>query len=967
MTQIQVLLSRQSVKVIAMRTNFRKYVAPFIFTVCVLAVAATFFDPRFQPIGSAGSYALSRAGLAGGQTKIFRPFFNDSSWWGDLESYNVDAAANIAVTPNWSAKDLLDLRTYSSRRIMSRREDTGSAVLFATLSDLSATQQAALGSQTMLDFIRGDTTNEGGIYRDRATVMGDIIHSSPVYIPYHVSDLSQDRVYVGGNDGMLHVFNAGTGVEEYAYIPSEVIGTLPTLADPTYQDSHRYFVDGEITVVDVTFSDGSAHKVLISGLGGGGQAYFALDITSTDVVTDADLTSKLLWEISDDSTGMADLGFSFSRALIAKVRDSSGTPVWAAIFGNGYGNTLADSAVGSGSAALFIVNVETGALIRKIDTLAGDSAAPNGLSSPSAEDLNNDGIIDYVYAGDLNGNVWRFDLLDASSSNWSVAFSGAPFFTAVNGQSQAQGITTPPRVLRHPDGGLLVLVGTGRILSASDVDPNIDEVQSIYGLHDRLNGTKPALNKLVVQELTESTYTDGSQVRTSTDAPVPSSTKDGWFVDLVSGERIITPLKIRSGRVLFSSTNPTISGGEIWTNEIRYLTGGAPTGVIYDMNSDGVLDGSDNIDSNADGDTLDAVDRITGLYQGGGIVVSSATLATVSATTGTFFVNRILHAVSPPPLLIDPGVIGGHFDVDTSSFIAPVDSGTTDAHVHQYDDKYNTTGVDYLAFAEAKLHEINEDILDVNQKFKLIVLNADRSNGGRLVINKTYNELDPSTYTGVTLYDDTPPASQTVYSLGGVAGSTQLAQFGLYFDKNAILDKGLIPTQTGCVKSNIRSSLGDWRNGALTVWAVAVNADGTDAFTLTYDATDPTRIVGITSGLLWESTLFWHWKGPCAHEYTNLTDAFVDPDTGATTTVWDYYVALTIADTKKQEKKKDKDKKKKKKRKDHHHEEDEDVPPDTGGNAGNTPTATTQTIAVTNSPIGALSTPDRASWSELSR
>ncbi|MDA1074950.1 MAG: PilC/PilY family type IV pilus protein [Proteobacteria bacterium] len=946
-----------------MNTFQKISVAAAVAVVCALVYAAVFFDPRFQPLGSTAAYVLSSPGIADGNTKLFRPYFDDVNWWGDLEAYAVSANGAIAASPTWTANDLLDARGYATRRIFSRREDNKVELMFTSLGAMSAAQQTALGSQAMMNFIRGDRSNEGAVYRKRLTVMGDIINSTPVYVEYHPTDLTKNRIYVGANDGMLHAFNAGTGAEEWAYIPTEVIPDLHNLSDLTYSDGHRYYVNGEITSREIVLADGTKARPLVSGLGAGGQAYFHIDVVDTDIDTDAKLMAKHKWEINDRNPGMADLGFTYSRALIVKVKNGTGWR-WALIFGNGYGSTVDDGMVGSGRAVLFVVDLYSGALVRKIDTLAGDLANPNGLSSPSVEDLNADGIADYAYAGDLDGNIWKFDLTDSNPASWHVDFSGLPMFRTVNGQGQVQAITTPPRVVRHPDGGLLVMVATGRMLSATDEDFTVDEVQSVYGLHDRMNGIRPVLSKLVVQSQDERLY-GASEVRTSTNHPVVSSTDDGWLVDLLAGERVLTPLQIRSGRVLFTSTNPTIIGGEVWANEFDYLTGGAPRLVIYDMNADGKLDTGDNADGNVDGDTLDPEDRVTGLYQGGGIVVSQPTLATVSASSGIFYINRINHSVAVPPeivapeILAGPGIAGGHFDVDTSSFIAPIDSGSTDGHVHEYDDKHDVKGVDYFAFFTGNLHEISVDITDAAQRFKIIVVNADGSSGGRVVINRTYDENNPGTYVPVTTYDDTPIAALPVYTLGGEPGTTQLSRFGMWFNRLAILTGGLQPTKTGCVKSNILASDGRWRNGALTTWAVAVNPDGTDAFTLTYDATDPTKIVGITSGLLWESTLFWHWRGPCAHEYTSLDDTYsVDDDTGEITTIWEFYRAVALEEaqreqqrTNKKEPKRDKDA--------------PPLPPDDGGTAPPPPTdANNQVVEDTFSPEGNLSNPNRTSWGE---
>ncbi|BAN69669.1 hypothetical protein EBS_1798 [endosymbiont of unidentified scaly snail isolate Monju] len=361
------------------------------------------------------------------------------------------------------------------------------------------------------------------------------------------------------------------------------------------------------------------------------------------------------------------------------------------------------------------------------------------------------------------------------------------------------------------------------------------------------------------------------------------------------------------------------------------------------MNGDGSLTTADNVDGNGDGDLVDAEDQITGLQLGYGIVASTPTTATLSSTSGTFFVNRQFHSqpVTPPNTGTpnDPGLLGGHFDVDTTQLLStalPQGSATTDGHIHQYDDKHNVKGVDYFNLLDTKLHNIDLDITNRQQKFKLIIVNADKSPGGRLSINQAYAETNSATYEPVTSYAAKPISSLPVYSLGGVSGSIPLSQLSIYFDVNAIIDRQLIPTQTGCVKKNIPSSDGRWRNAALTIWAVRVNADGSDAFTLTRDTAG--NITGITDGLLWESTLFWHWKGPCAHEYSSLDATYTDssgntvinPKTGKPYTVFEYWRDQTILQGEKKKKKDKKRGKKKDKKKDHDKNKDKDEEEDNG-------------------------------------
>jgi competence protein ComGC len=214
------------------------------------------------------------------------------------------------------------------------------------------------------------------------------------------------------------------------------------------------------------------------------------------------------------------------------------------------------------------------------------------------------------------------------------------------------------------------------------------------------------------------------------------------------------------------------------------------------------------------------------------------------------------------PSTASPGLADGHIDVDTSHLLYPFNQGKTDAHQHAYDDKYSTTGVNMMGFGDGRTRLVNLQMqIPAGVRFKIIVSNANLTTGGRLVINKDYNENDSSTYVGVAAYDDTALASLPVYTTNGIAGTTQLTKLGVYFQANAINSGQVNPSSTGLVKSNTPGPGGVWRSGALTIQAVKVNSDMTDGFT-----TNPAYSAGgvqgtATSGLLWECTIFWHKQG----------------------------------------------------------------------------------------------------------
>jgi type IV pilus assembly protein PilY1 len=349
----------------------------------------------------------------------------------------------------------------------------------------------ATNAENMLNYLRGDATNEeknGGTFRNRIQKLGDIVHSSPTH--------KGGYLYAGGNDGMLHVFKAADGKEVFAYVPKLVFENLEQLSDPLYV--HRYYVDLSPAAKGVKFS-GVDKTILVGGLGKGGRGYYALDITDpAAITTEAALAGKVMWEYPNAGTAQSeidDVGYSFSKAAI--VNSKAG---WVVIVGNGYNSV-------SGKAKLLILDAETGSLLKSIDTGVGDC---NGLSIPVPIDVDYDDKVDYVYAGDLKGNMWKFDLTvpgptdpgyDAAfdpEDYFDVAYKYAATYTysglqkigttpmplfQAKSNAGPQPITAKPDVMVHPDKeGYMVVFGTGKYLGESDIADT--STQTIYGIWD---------------------------------------------------------------------------------------------------------------------------------------------------------------------------------------------------------------------------------------------------------------------------------------------------------------------------------------------------------------------------------------------------------------------------------------------------------------------------------------------------
>jgi len=648
------------------------------------------FDEIVARISSSAAVATNSTRLDT-NSKIYQARFNSGDWSGELLAFNLNPADGTIGTQAWNAATLIP--SESSRKIYSydpAASGTNKGIVFE-YANLNATQQGlmdldhfgttdALGSDRA-DYIRGDVSTEiqnGGAFRDRGSLMGDIINSDPWFSgrveDFGYSELAggegtsyashrQNKitrtpaVFFAANDAMLHAINAETGAELFTYVPDSLVGSLSTLTNPMYgcEDSgciaHRYFIDGAPRVGDAYF-DSSWHSVLIGTLASGGKGLFAIDVTDPD--PDSSVTPSLseftennvLWEIStqgtsattqapgssSDITDFADnLGYTLSQASVVRMHDGS----WAAVVANGY-----ESA--GHSAVLFIIDIETGAIIESIDTGVGDAGTPNGLSTPIVVDEDGDRIADSVYAGDLLGNMWKFDVT-GNSNNWDVAYktgsTSIPLFEAVDVNDVAQPITAKPQVGKHPDGGLMVYFGTGKYYSENDqIVGASPQVQTFYGIRDSGEQVS-SRSRLQEQEiLDEATIADYSvDVRVTTDTAVnyrdlsdseEDTNYEGWFMELESpvngpeGERAVSAPLLRAGRIIFTTLipdpDPCDWGGSSWLMELDAVNGSRLDTSPLDVNGDGVIDNSDFVaisDTNGDGviDELDDYIPISGL------------------------------------------------------------------------------------------------------------------------------------------------------------------------------------------------------------------------------------------------------------------------------------------------------------------------------------------------------------------
>ncbi len=426
-----------------------------------------------------------------------------------------------------------------------------------------------------------------GLRARPVTKLGAIVNSTPWYIgqpaagytntdygggygTFRSSNAARNAVFVSANDGMVHGFDGATGSELLAYVPRALYttsGTAPysKLAAITAKDFSlgtgidRMNADGSVMAADMKTGTTPTWKTYLFGsFGRGAKGVFALDITNPVSVTESntDAATVVKWEFTE--TADADMGYILGRTNAR----SNGQPTqtgymangkWAAIYGNGYNSS-------SGNAALFILFADgpatasattwtAGTHYKKIVVGAAGLGPNNGLAAPTAVDSNNDGIIDVIYAGDLKGNVWKFNVSDSDPANWGVATTGSvPSYQAttvvtnagppVTTTTVAQPITTAIVPFAHPQGGFQLFFGTGKVLETGDYPMTAPYSQTIYGIYDQPGVTTTITTGKT--DLVQQTTTSSGGYRYFSQNAVSYPTQKGWYLDLpASSENVI--------------------------------------------------------------------------------------------------------------------------------------------------------------------------------------------------------------------------------------------------------------------------------------------------------------------------------------------------------------------------------------------------------------------------------------------
>ncbi|WP_085689747.1 MULTISPECIES: pilus assembly protein [unclassified Pseudomonas] len=564
--------------------------------------------------GSGGSGVASGTTLASG-TSYFQTSYDPKDWRGTIKSFGFTSAGAVNTSAVLWTTDTAIVPGATAPTYQSWNSLNNAAVTLA-YGNFSPAQQTVL-SQGLPTGISGidlvewsKGTNKAGL-KVRSVLLGDIINSPLVLASpteKTASDLAGDTTYstylttkasnmnaslvVNANDGFVSVINSANGTRRYAYMPSSVLPSLRLIADPNYVNgvSHKFLVDGQLGVFDAQF--GTAWKTLaIGGTGAGGKSFYGLQLFDAS----AGNVIRALWEVSAPTTASTsnafnDLGYAYARPEVARLADGR----WAAFIANGYGSN-------SGVAALYVLDVRDGSLIRKI--VIDGTETTNGLSSVKLR-VNSQNVVQAAYGGDLKGRLWKFDLSATSSDSWGVAFSGKPLFTTAGGATQP--ITAQPLLADNALGGKQIFVGTGKFNETADKTNK--DLQAFYSVWDADGGSgQITVSSLQAQAITGVFSGSTGQFVTTSQNDTTYPAEKGWYLPLVynnalTGERVINQASLVLGRIVFTTasvdtTDPCSSFGTGKLIELDAFSGKMLNYAVLDTNADGVVDSNDTISS----------------------------------------------------------------------------------------------------------------------------------------------------------------------------------------------------------------------------------------------------------------------------------------------------------------------------------------------------------------------------------
>jgi type IV pilus assembly protein PilY1 len=502
-------------------------------------------------------------------------------WEGNIKAYDLDANGTLRVDANgypdehylkWGAFDANKNLDPGSRKIYTVVGGVRKDFVYGNLTNEDLDVPSVRDRADLVNHIRGidayDTNGNGNKTEARESKLGDIFHSNAVIVgspsPFfedvgfsgtgNFYDQNKNRtkvIIVGANDGMLHAFNAASGVEEWGFIPNSLLKNLKNM-----KETHTYYVDSTPKVADVWFYptfDATGYTknkdewrtVLVCGLRKGGNTYFALDITDTK-------NPQYLWEFpkSTDAATLAKVGQSWSEPTIGRVKIEDGNnnliERWVAFIGGGYDPSEKidkDAIIGK---VFLVIDMKTGEIIKEFSGLDGMTHA--FAASPTAVDTDFDGYVDKVYIGDLGGQMWVFNVsFDEISKKSNSQWTGKILFKAPGGTAEKHPIYYQPSVAFDQHATLWVFFGTG---DREDPNNKNNSKERFYAVKDDGKGNKDG--KYPLQEGDDLSDVTGNNTFTQ-----PKDPLKGWYIKLDKSEKVLAKPSVFNRLLYFTTYTPT--------------------------------------------------------------------------------------------------------------------------------------------------------------------------------------------------------------------------------------------------------------------------------------------------------------------------------------------------------------------------------------------------------------------------
>jgi len=495
------------------------------------------------------------------QAKSFWTQDDDVDFW---DGFDMGVYRHVSDSPDGNVVEKggvaqRNRKAWQARELLTCNQATCAGeplALTAANSGLSAATVAWLRGEDNKD----DENPLGKLDNVRASVHGDVLHSRPAVLNYGNDD--KVVVFYGANDGTLRAVLGGAGANGGEELWSFVAPDFKQGINILYENDRNvlqtntgkpYFMDGGIGTHTETDALGNIERAWIfPSMRRGGRAIFGLDVTDP-------LKPRVLWRLGHGDTGFEELGQTWSEPRVARTKANGGKPVL--VFGAGYDPAYEDQLPRSGTPTmvrgLFVVDAETGTLIRHFGEAEGmEHGIPSDVTLISRDATNRfQGLTDRLYVGDTGGNVWRIDLDNSEPSQW-----GAHKLASLGGTGDGDiKFQFPPDVVFQNDYDA-ILIGSGDREKPRDTSVK----NAFFMIKDRNAGTSD--KTVVASDLYDPNdpndlYDDTTGKLIEDDGDMRGEIEklamaEGWALYFREGEKAVGSAVTLSGTTFFSTNQP---------------------------------------------------------------------------------------------------------------------------------------------------------------------------------------------------------------------------------------------------------------------------------------------------------------------------------------------------------------------------------------------------------------------------